>query len=278
MSPSEPLTGAALVADSTAVLAHHGRSFSFASTFLPASARGDAAVLYAFCRLADDLVDEAPNPEEAHAGVGLLRDELKGTRPPRPLVVEVMRILQPVGLQPALDLLDGVEGDLTFEQPADDESLFHYCYQVAGTVGLMMCAVLGVTEPEAHRHAIDLGIGMQLTNICRDVLEDAGLQRVYLPRTRFDVAPSDVVNHPDEVRAVVADLLVISDERYASGRRGFRYIPFRTRVAIAIAGRLYQGIGHRLRRNGCDALAGRTVVPGWEKGLLALRGALDIAA
>lgn len=266
-----------LVDQSTAVLAQHGRSFSLASTFLPREARGDAAVLYAFCRLADDLVDEAPDPVQARLGVGRLRAELVGEEPPRPLVVEVQRILVPVGIQPALDLLDGVESDLAFEQPADDDALFHYCYQVAGTVGLMMCAVLGVTDEEAWPHAIDLGIGMQLTNICRDVLEDAERERVYLPRSRFPVLPGDVAREGERVRRVVGELLQIADERYVSGRKGFRFIPLRTRVAIAIASRLYQGIGHRLRRNGCDALAGRTVVPGWEKGLLAMRGALDLA-
>jgi phytoene synthase len=267
-----------LVADSTAVLAHHGRSFSMAGTFLPAAARGDAAILYAFCRLADDLVDEAPDPEQAHRDVDALRQELRGDRPRRPLVEEVVRILAPVGTTPALDLLDGVESDLDFDQPADDEALFHYCYQVAGTVGLMMCAVLGVDDEVAHRHAIDLGIGMQLTNICRDVLEDAARDRVYLPRNRFDVAPAAVPDAAQPVREVVADLLAIADARYASGRQGYRYIPLRTRAAIAIAGRLYQGIGHRLRRNGCDALAGRTVVPAWEKGFLALRGLFDVPA
>ncbi|MCB9694097.1 MAG: phytoene/squalene synthase family protein [Alphaproteobacteria bacterium] len=264
-----------LVATSTDVLARHGRSFSLASWFLPEAARADAAVLYAFCRLADDLVDEAPDPSTAHADVAVLRAELRGDTPARPLVAEVQRILEPVGLTPAFDLLDGVESDLGFVQPADDEALFHYCYQVAGTVGLMMCPVIGVQDRQAWDHAVDLGVGMQLTNICRDVLEDAGRERVYLPRSRFDVAPAEVAGQRDRVATVVADLLDIADARYTSGRRGFPNIPLRTRVAIAIAARLYQGIGHRLRRQGCDALAGRTVVPGWEKGVLAFRGALD---
>lgn len=266
-----------LVEQSTAVLAHHGRSFSFASAFLPRAARGDAAVLYAFCRLADDLVDEAPDAVEARAGVGRLRAELAGEADPRPLVVEVQRILEPVGLTPAFDLLDGVESDLDFEQPAYDEALFHYCYQVAGTVGLMMCAVLGVRDEAAWPYAIDLGIGMQLTNICRDVLEDADRDRVYLPRSRFPIAPGQVAASDAQVRSVVGELLAEADARYANGRAGFRYIPLRTRIAIAVASRLYQGIGHRLRRNRCDALSGRTVVPTWEKGLLAVRGALDLA-
>lgn len=273
---------ATLVDESTAVLAHHGRSFSLASHFLPRSARGDAAVLYAFCRLADDLVDEATDEDAARRDIANLRAELVGEQQPRDLVVAVQRILQPVGISPALDLIDGVIGDLDFVAPADDEALHRYCYQVAGTVGLMMCAVLGVDDTDAWPRAIDLGLGMQLSNICRDVLEDAERARVYLPADRLAAAGTDAASVIDgtapreAIVTVVGDLLDQADRFYASGRLGYPAIPARSRVAIAMAARLYQGIGHRLRASGADPMLGRTIVPGWRKGLLLMRGLADL--
>lgn len=271
-----------LVAESTAVLARHGRSFSLAGQFLAPAQRGDAALLYAFCRLADDLVDETTDAEQARRDIAALRAELKDEQPARPLVQEVQRILAPIGRKPALDLLDGVVGDLDFQAPEDDDALHLYCYQVAGTVGLMMCAVLGVQERAAYTRALDLGLGMQLTNICRDVAEDAANGRVYLPRQRLEAAGLtgamllEGTADRDAVAGVVRDLLVDADRFYASARNGYPAIPLRSRVAIALAGRLYQGIGHKLARHGGDALAGRTVVGPFEKLWLLGRGTLDL--
>ncbi|MEZ4316774.1 MAG: phytoene/squalene synthase family protein [Myxococcota bacterium] len=271
-----------LIAKSTAVLAQHGRSFSLASVFLPEDRRGQAAVLYAFCRLADDVVDEASDPDEARAGVADLRSELEGHAPARPVVAATREILAPVGLQPALDLLHGVESDLDFEIPADDAALDRYCYEVAGTVGLMMCAALGVRETWAFDPAVKLGMGMQLTNICRDVLEDAERGRVYLPADRLAAAGVSAESllegtaDAGRISGIVRDLLDRADDHYTVGRTGFPALPFRSRVAIAVAARLYQGIGHRLRRHGADPLAGRTVVPAWEKGVLVVRAGADL--
>lgn len=264
------MADAALVAESTEVLARHGRSFSLAGRFLAPEQRGDAAILYAFCRLADDLVDETTDPEAARAHIARLRTELDGSDP-RPLVRETRRILAPVGLQPAHALLDGVVSDLDFQIPEDDAALHLYCYQVAGTVGLMMCAVLGVDDRAAWPRAIDLGLGMQLTNICRDVREDAENGRVYLPRQRLlahGVTPDELLTGTAPtlpVATVVGELLDQADVFYSSARVGYPAIPARSRIAIAMAARLYQAIGHKLRRNGCDPLQGRTVVGTPEK-------------
>ena len=278
-----------LIAQSTAVLARHGRSFSLASAFLPEDRRGQAAVLYAFCRLADDEVDEAEDEDAARTAVRELRAELVGDTVARPVVAATRNILEQleyVGIQPALDLLHGVESDLDFQMPDTDVELDRYCYEVAGTVGLMMCAALGVTERWALTHAVELGQGMQLTNICRDVLEDAGRGRVYLPKSRLDavgLTEADLLegraNTGDSaarVAQVVEQLLVRADDLYDRGRMGFPALPFRCRVAIAVAARLYQGIGHRLRRHGSNPMNGRTIVPGWEKLVLGGRAVGDL--
>jgi phytoene synthase len=155
--------------------------------------------------------------------------------------------------------------------PSDDDELLRYCYRVASTVGLMMCAVLGVREPSAFPHAVDLGVAMQLTNICRDVREDARMGRVYLPASRLEAAgltPDDLLQDRVDREAlarVVADLLHLADRYYASADAGMRWIPARARTAIVVASRVYRAIGVKLRRRGCDAWSGRTVVGGVEK-------------
>lgn len=270
----------ALVADSRAVLALHARSFRWASVFLPASQRDDAAVVYATCRWMDDLVDEAPSEYAAREGVELARRQLSGFAPsPLVLAYRALCAERGIGLGPANSLLDGMAYDLDPVRVATDDELLRYCYRVAGTVGLMMCGVLGVTDPRALAHAIDLGVAMQLTNICRDVKEDAARDRVYLPADRLARLGADqddiLRGEPDRaaVTQVTRDLLTLSDIYYRSGREGLRYIPFRARVAIAVASRVYGAIGGKLRATGGDPWKGRTVVGVGGK-LMATLGAL----
>ena len=253
---------------SGAVLRRHARTFWLASWFLPRSRRSDAAVVYAFCRLVDDLADEADSPQAAGQALTQVLDELNGRKPARPLVAAYRSIVEQagIGLAPARNLIAGVLSDLDAVRIASDAALLRYSYQVAGTVGLMMCGVLGVRDEAAFPHAVDLGIAMQLTNICRDVLEDAGLGRVYLPADRLQAvgvshqavlsgqAPSQAVAQ------VVRDLLCMAEAYYQSGRAGLRYIPLRSRVAIAVAAQVYRAIGRVLLARGADALAGRVVV------------------
>lgn len=265
--------GPSVVEASRAVLARHARSFRWASVFLPADARDDAAVVYAFCRLADDLVDEATDAATGAADLAALDAELMGTAPPRPLVVALHDVARRRGidLRSAHELNVGIGSDRGAVRVADDPELLRYCYRVAGTVGLMMCGVIGVTHRDALAHAIDLGIGMQLTNICRDVREDARRDRVYLPASRLRAAGID----PEALRAgaadrvklagVVRDLLALAERHYTSADDAMRHIPWRSRLAILVASRVYRAIGRRLLRHGADAWAGRTIVPWWEK-------------
>ncbi len=241
--------------DSERVLAAQGRSFHLASRLLPAQARADAALLYHFCRLVDDLADEADDAVQARANLDLLLRELDGDSP-RPLVAAVLAMAERTGMDlgAARELIAGVLSDLDEVRVADDRELLRYCYRVAATVGVMMCPVLGVREAVAMPFAIDLGIGMQLTNICRDVKEDAELGRRYLPAARGA-----------DVQRVTGELLQLADQYYESGERGLHFIPLRCRMAIAVAARVYRAIGRRLLRRGGDPMQGRTVVPVWEK-------------
>jgi len=249
------------------------KSFSLASRFLPADRRDDAAVVYAFCRLVDDLADESTDPESASAALHDVRAELYGDRPRRAIINRLGEVLgdSAHGVTPAFHLLDGVVSDLGVVRLETDGDLIRYGYRVAGTVGLMMCGVLGVRDREAYRHAIDLGVAMQITNICRDVAADAELGRVYLPEERLRThglsSSALLAGHcdGDKLAPVIRELLQLAESYYASGVAGLAYIPPRSRVAIAVAARIYRAIGRRLLRRGADPLRGRTVVPLWEK-------------
>lgn len=262
------MSDGALVAQSRETLAEGSKSFRFAGRFLPSASLDDAAIVYSFCRLVDDLADEAPSPEVARSDLDAVSAELRGDKAARPLIAAFCEVLERCQIHPDAPkyLIEGMLTDLDTVRVRNDAELVQYCYRVASTVGLMMCGVIGVRDPVALPHAIDLGVAMQITNICRDVLEDARMGRTYLPEERLVAAGTS----PDEllegnadraaVARVVSDLLGLADRYYRSADYGMRFIPFRTRFAIVVASRVYRAIGVKLRRNGCDALAGRTVV------------------
>ncbi|MDB4948643.1 MAG: phytoene/squalene synthase family protein [Gemmatimonadetes bacterium] len=255
--------------DSRGLLASRARTFHLASRFLPPATRDDAAVVYAFCRLVDDTADEAADAGDAARALDRLAAEVRGDADARPLVAELRAAAARLGLPlgSALELIAGVHGDLGPVRVADDAELLRYCYRVASTVGLMMCAVLGVASEDALPHAVDLGIAMQLTNIARDVAEDAARGRVYLPAARLRAAGVDVEalvrGRADAagVAAAVAGVVALAETYYRSADGGMRDIPPRCRPAILVAARVYRAIGVRLRARACDAMAGRAVVP-----------------
>lgn len=252
------------VARARAALTTHGRTFALASLALPADARDDAAVVYAFCRAADDAIDELRDPGE----LARLRAELVGMAPPRPLVATFLAVVDRRALPfgPALDLLDGVGSDVGQVRIADEAALRSYAHAVAGTVGLIMAPLLGARDRRAAAHAAELGLAMQLTNIARDVGADALADRVYLPATWLaaeGLTAADVAaGHADPValHRVVLRTLDEAEVCYQRGEAGLRYLPLRARVSIAIAARVYRAIGVVVRRNGLLALRERAVV------------------
>lgn len=256
--------------DCKQVLAQHGRTFHLASRLLPAARRDDAALLYSFCRYIDDVADETPDKLEAKRELVAVRAELCGDGPPRPIVELFLDLAsrRGVDVHAAICLVDAVLSDLKPVRINTDQELLRYCYGVAGTVGLMMCGVLGVRSSEALHFAIDLGIGMQLTNICRDILEDGQRDRCYIPRSRLEAkglsqeAVIAGVCDPRILAEVTDGLLAVAEQYYASGDQGMRDIPLPGRAAILVAARVYRAIGWRLQRvHQSNPLHGRTVVP-----------------
>lgn len=249
-------------------LTNGSRSFRLASYFLPFAVRDDAARVYSFCRLVDDLGDDAPDVETATTDLQGVRNSLAAGDTSAGIVGEYAKVARRTGISPrtADELIAGVLSDQTTVRVADDAELLLYAYRVASTVGLMMCGVLGVSDPRALPHAVDLGLAMQITNICRDVLEDSRMNRVYLPADRLEQAGScsdalvEQTASEQAVARVVADLLALADRHYDSAEAGMRFIPWRARLAIVVAARVYRSIGRKLARNHYNALAGRTVV------------------
>lgn len=263
------------------LLAFRARSFRWASAFLDREQRRRVAALYAFCRAVDDLADSewvtAEDQADLQALVTALSAEPDGKSlwPERYLWFRALCLECEIDFSVVQELIVGMMSDLDVVRVQTDEELLRYCYRAAGTVGLMMCAVLGVRDRRARRHAIHLGIAMQLTNIARDVLEDAHAGRVYLPAERlaeYGVRSDDLVAgraDPEAVRIVVQEVLDLAERYYRSGDAGMRYLPARPRWAILVASRLYRAIGRRLRRrHESNPFVGRVVVPWFHKAAL----------
>jgi phytoene synthase len=248
------------------VLSEHAKSFRWAGAFLPSAKLNDASVVYALCRLIDDIADERTSDDVANNALAELESELLRRSDARPIVALFLEVAErtEIPVEAAIELIEGVRYDMHPVMVPDDRALLRYCYRVAGTVGLMMCGVIGVRSAAAYPFAVDLGVGMQLTNISRDVAEDAGRGRVYLPATRLaerDVAQRDLLEPPRAGAApALRSLLANAEHYYESGDAGMRFIPWRARFAILVASRVYREIGTKIAQQQYDPDAGRARV------------------
>jgi 15-cis-phytoene synthase len=181
--------------------AQSGSSFHYSFRLLDPARRTAITALYAFCREVDDVVDEVPEPNVARIKLAWWRTEVQamydGT-PQHPVALALVPVVRRYGLQQAQlqTVIDGMQMDLDQTRYLDFAELEIYCHRVAGVVGLMSAEIFGYEDPATRDYARDLGVAFQLTNIIRDVGEDARRGRIYLPQddlTRFNVSSSDVV-------------------------------------------------------------------------------------
>jgi len=241
-------------------------SFHAASRLLPGAVRDPALVLYAFCRLADDAVDEGH--EKARA-VLTLRDRLDLAYAGRPRNAPEDRafaaIIDEFDMPRALPeaLLEGLAWDAAGRRYASLSDVRAYSARVASAVGVMMCVLMRVRDPHALARAADLGVAMQLTNIARDVGEDARAGRLYLPTDWLAEAalPPDVFcanpTPRPEIRRMTGRLLAEADRLYLRSEAGIAALPRNVRTGIWAARLIYAGIGAQLRRQGCDSVTRR---------------------
>jgi phytoene synthase len=263
------------------ILAQHGKSFYWASLFLGPKLAERAAQLYQFCRFVDDLADG--DLSERKESLEDIRARLEGhSVAAGPEIESFLQLASEnnIPLIAARELLDGMLSDQTAVAFNSEAELLRYCHAVAGTVGLMMCRVLNCKDQRADSFAIDLGIAMQLTNIARDVLEDAKMKRRYLPASWINVpaskiSASNVACHAP-VASAIERVLDLAEEYYVSALVGIRLLPFRSRFSITVALRIYRQIGVLLQRRHLRWWDGRIYVPASEKVLLTLRSLLDL--
>jgi phytoene synthase len=262
-----------------ALLRQGSRSFHAASLLLPGTVRDPATALYAFCRLADDAVDVIGGRE----AVPLLRERLDLIYAGHPAAIPADRALADVvrvhGIPRLfLDaLIEGFDWDASARRYEDLSALQAYAARVAGTVGAMMALLMRVRDPDAVARACDLGVAMQLSNIARDVGEDARAGRLYLPLSwlrEAGIDPEAWLARPvfdAALASVVQRLLAVADTLYARVDAGIAVLPASCRPGINAARLLYAEIGHQVARNGHDSVSSRAVVPAWRKLQLLLR-------
>ncbi len=260
--PPAPRFAAGAGESDLAVLSRQGRSFRLAGRLLGQQTLERAASLYAVCRAVDDLADEAPDPAAAGEALREIRDDLAGSGRGVPLGSRFRDL--GVDRQAATLLVETMLSDLGPVRIETEAALLGYAHGAAGTVGLMMCDVLGVTDPAARQRAIDLGIAMQLTNIARDVREDALRDRIYLPRDWLPdtLSPPTLPAHEAAVFQAVRRLLALADRYYRSGELGYPALPGRAALAIPVAAGLYRHIGRLVLRAGPAYLRGPRLVVG----------------
>jgi len=182
-----------------------GSSFYYSFLFLPPPRRRAITALYAFCREVDDIVDECPDPQQAHDKLAWWRGELAAAyagKPSHPVTRSLAAALRDFDLPQELlaEIIDGMEMDLTQTRYADFKALHLYCYRAASVVGLLAAEIFGYADRRTLKYAHDLGLAFQLTNIIRDVGEDARRGRIYLPAdemARFGVDAEDIFQSRD---------------------------------------------------------------------------------
>jgi phytoene synthase len=262
------------VAACRALLKGGSRTFHAASWVLPRRVADPATVLYAFCRLADDAVDLGHDRTAAVARLRLRLDQVyRGQPGAHPADRAFAGVVQQFGIPRALPeaLLEGLAWDAVSRRYETLDDLTDYAARVAGSVGAMMTLVMGQRAPDVLARACDLGVAMQLTNIARDVGEDARAGRLYLPLRWLRDAGIDPdawlarPNFSPAIAAIVQRLLETADALYARAGVGIAHLPRSCRPGIHAARALYAEIGREVERAGLDSIAQRAVVSNGRK-------------
>jgi len=258
-----------------------GSSFAAGFRFLDPSRRQAINALYAFCREIDDVVDECHEPIIARAKLDWWRgelDKLEDGRPEHPAVQALARARAHFSLpvEQLGEIIDGMQMDLELSRYADFAQLQLYCHRAAGVVGLLSAEIFGYGDRRTLKYAHTLGLAFQLTNIIRDVGEDARRNRIYLPQdelARFGVTERDILNcrHSPEFAALMAFQAQRAREHY---ERAFAQLPKTDRKAQRpglIMAAIYRTLLDEIERDGFLVLDRRTSLPPARKAWLAVK-------
>ncbi|MFA5370901.1 MAG: presqualene diphosphate synthase HpnD [Sideroxydans sp.] len=258
-----------------------GSSFTLSFRFLPQDKRRAMTALYAFCREVDDVVDECSDANVARTTLNWWRNEVAaiyGGTPQHPVCQALASLVKQSNLpqEHLLEIIDGMEMDLDQPRYADFKSLQLYCYRVASVVGLLSAEIFGYTDRQTLKYAHDLGIAFQLTNIIRDVGEDARRNRIYLPMDeleQFGVTAADILNarETENFHKLMAFQIERARRYY---RQAFEHLPAVDRKAQRsglIMAAVYQAVLDEVERSGCRVLKERVSLTPTYKLWLALK-------
>jgi phytoene synthase len=251
----------------------HAKTFYFASHFIPGRKRNACYAVYAFCRYVDDLIDVAMEsgdvtPADARRIVGqwnsAIQNVYNGHAANHPIVVAWEDTLRQFSIPRNLpeELIEGVLMDTTVTRFRTFDELRTYCYKVASVVGLMTSEIFGYTSPLALERAVDLGIAMQLTNIIRDVREDAELGRIYLPQTdleRFGVDEADILalRQTPQLTELIKELVRTTESYYEQADLGIPLLEKDSRLTVTLMSSNYRKILDEVRRRDFNVMQGR---------------------
>lgn len=267
----------AVAAEARETIAAGSKSFATAARLFPPQLRDRASMLYAWCRYCDDVIDgqtlgfaaDEPAERSPEARLAELRRRTQavyaGEEPEDPVFRAFQRVVIEANIPEteALDLLAGFEMDVAGHRYETLADTLLYSYHVAGVVGVMMARVMGAHEPPTLDRACDLGLAFQLTNMARDVIDDAHMGRCYLPRqwlAEAGVPPEELLEHRHRpaLAGLAGRLVDTAEPYYRSALAGLPALPLRSAWAIAAARTVYRDIGRKVQRRGSAAWDSRT--------------------
>jgi phytoene synthase len=244
-----------------------GSSFYFSFMFLPKDKRRAITALYAFCREVDDVVDECTDELVARTKLNWWREQLAliySGKPQHPVAQALVPIVKRYNMpqEHLLEIIDGMEMDLNQPRYPDFKSLQLYCYRVASVVGLLAAEIFGYTDRRTLKYAHDLGIAFQLTNIIRDVGEDARRNRIYLPMDelqQFGVTAADILNskETESFRKLMTFQIERAQRYYRQALENLPTVDRKSQRTGLIMAAIYQATLNEVMASGCHVLKER---------------------
>ena len=248
--------------------ASSGSSFYYSFLFLESPRRQAITALYAFCREVDDVVDECADTQLARGKLAWWRQEIAALyagKPSHPVTQALSKALENFALprEQLLEIIDGMEMDLDQTRYLDFPALYRYCYRVASVVGLLAAEIFGYQDPQTLKYAHDLGLAFQLTNIIRDVGEDARRGRVYLPLDelkRFEVPLTDILNakYSENFRRLMEFQIERAEQSYSQALTQLPQCDRKAQRAGLMMAAIYRALLAEIKRDGCLVLDRRT--------------------
>jgi phytoene synthase len=244
-----------------------GSSFYYSFLFLPKEKRRAIIALYAFCREVDDVVDECTDEQVARTTLNWWRGqvaEIYGGKPQHPVAIALIPVVVKFNMaqELLLEIIDGMEMDLDQPRYSDFKSLQLYCYRVASVVGLLSVEIFGYTDRQTLKYAHDLGIAFQLTNIIRDVGEDARRNRIYLPMDemqQFGVTAADILNanETENFHKLMEFQIERAEGFYQQALAQLPAVDRKTQCTGLIMAAIYRATLDEVKASGCHVLRER---------------------